>query len=266
MNEAFYISATALEAHQNALDVVSNNIANVNSTAFKRIAVSFTELVTAPVQSADAYRNDNRADTRDGLPAPISLGGVEAHTDGIDFSQGQLNITGQTYDVAINGNGFMELLGPSGQMMLWRGGTLEVNSDGYLAANNGMALKQLISVPVNASQITIATDGTVTALIGNNATPTRLGQIGLVQVRDPSTISNYGGGLYTETNSANLEASVSGQDGAGSITQGSLEISNVQLTNEMTSLLLIQRVYGANAQVLQAADQLMGINNGLRRG
>lgn len=274
MNEAFYISATALDAHQRALDTVSNNIANVNSTAYKRVVVHFTELVTAPMPPANGdhvdanqgsgWRGDSRlAQT---TVAPISLGGVEAHTDGIDFTQGQLTATGQTFDVALGGDGFMELLGPAGEIMLWRGGTLEVNSDGYLAANNGMALKQLIAVPANASQITIASDGTVTALVGNTATPTRLGQIGLVEARNTATISNYGNGLYVENDSANLEAAVSGQDGAGVITQGSIETSNVSLNTEMTNMLLIQQVYSANAQALQAADQLMGIANSLRRG
>ena len=262
MNEAFYISATALAAHQSALDAVSNNIANVNSTAYKRVAVRFSEVLTAPEQLVPTTAS-NPADQPAG--APVSLGGVEAHADRIVFDSGTLNVTGQAMDVAINGDGFFEVLGPSGQLMLWRGGTLTVNTDGYLAASNGMALKQLISVPQNASQITIGSDGTVTALIGSNTTPTRLGQIGLAQVRDTTTLSNYGDGLYIANDSASLQASVSGEDGAGVITQGSLETSNVQLTNEMTSLLVIQRVYGANAQVLQASDELMGIANGLRR-
>jgi len=263
VNEAFYISATALSAHQAALDAVSNNIANVNSTAYKRVAVRFSELLTGPDQPASPAAGNAANDPV--TTAPVSLGGVEAHADHIVFDQGTLNATGQALDVAVNGDGFFEVLGPSGQMLLWRGGTLEVNSDGYLAANNGMALKQLISVPQNASQVTIGTDGTVTALIGTNTTPTRLGQIGLAQVRDTSTLGNYGSGLYTATDPSSLQASTSGEDGAGTIIQGSLETSNVQLTDEMTSLLLIQRVYGANAQVLQASDELMGIANGLRR-
>lgn len=261
MNDAFYISATALDAHQGALDVVSNNIANVNSTAFKRVAVHFSELLQAPENVA---ANDRRDPDR--RPVADGLGGVEAYTDRIIFDQGQLTSTGQPLDVAINGDGFFELLGSSGQIMLWRGGTMEVNADGYLAAGNGMAFKQLISVPSDASQVTIGTDGTVTALVGNAATVTRLGQISLVQVRDTSTISNAGNGLYVENDKAKLEASTAGEDGAGMITQGSIETSNVNLTNEMTSLLLIQRVYGANAQVLQAADELMSIANGLRKG
>ncbi len=264
MNGAFYIGATAIEAHQRAVDALAANIANANTTAYKRLEVQFSELLQAP-----APVNGDGAGSH--AIADMSLGGVQVQAGIRTFDQGPLNPTGKPFDVAINGDGFFEVLGPSGQFMLWRGGTLVVNGDGYLAAANGYSLKQLIRVPDNAQQLQIDADGKVWAVLGSAANPTQLGQIGLAHVRDNSALASLGGGLFSDTSAAegsgstNVISLAAGQDGAGTIVQGSLETSNVSLTVEMTSLMLVQRIYAANAQVVQAADQLMGIANGLRR-
>ncbi len=157
-------------------------------------------------------------------------------------------------------------MGPSGQTQLWRGGTLMVNSEGYLAvAANGLALKQMITVPADATSVTIGTDGTVQAVTSLNAAPTTLGQIDIVRPKDMSAVTATSGGLYQVQNDADLVSGTPGDDGAGTIVSGAIEGSNVQLADEMVYLMMLQRAYSANAEVVQAGDQLMATANSLKR-
>jgi flagellar basal-body rod protein FlgG len=256
MNGAFYIGATGLDAQERALDVVANNIANINTTAFKRSSPQFSQLVGAAPDPLDPTSSQAVRGGR-GL-------GVAVDTSPIDFTEGPLNQTGQATDLAISGTGFIELLGAGGQTQLWRGGSLEVNSDGYLAAANGTALKARISVPTGSTNLTIDQDGTVHATLPSGAVKT-LGAIEIVQAKDPSSISALSGGLYQVANDQDLVSSAPGEDGAGCLVQGALETSNVNLSNEMVTILLLQRAFSANSQVVQAGDQLMTIANSLRR-
>ena len=252
MNGAFYIGATGIEAQQRALDVTANNIANVNTPGFKRAAVRFSELVgpSAP---------DSLAPT-----AGPALAGVAVEDGARVFGQGQLRQTGKPLDLAIDGAGFLELLGPGGQTLLTRGGALKINSDGYLAAENGLPLKAMIAVPEGASGLQIARDGKVT-VDGANGARTEIGQIELVQPKDLAALSSAGQGLYQVDADAELTSAAPGSTGAGALVSGSLEDSNVQLADEMIGLLVLQRAYAASAQVVQAGDQLMSIANNLRR-
>lgn len=256
MNNAFYIGATGLDADQRALDVVANNITNVNTHGFKRSQAQFSALMGATRDPLDP--------TTDSASTSPTLLGVSVDTSPVDLTQGQLSQTGQPMDVAISGAGFIELLGPGGQTLLWRGGTLQVNSDGFLAASNGMALKTPISIPAGTSSLTIGQDGTVWATTGAGNTKS-IGQIEIVQDKVPNTLTAVTGGLFQPASTGDLVSSAPGEDGAGIIVQGSLETSNVNLSNEMVTLLLMQRAYAANAQVVQAGDQLMSIANSLRR-
>lgn len=257
MNGAFYVGATGLSAQQRALDVIANNIANINTPGYKRSQARFSELVS-PLSRPD--------DPQAGLdgPAPAMLG-VALDASSRDFSQGALSVTGRPMDLAISGPGFIELAAPGGQTVLWRGGTLQVTPDGFLAAANGMPLKSTISVPTGASGITIGQDGKVSAVFDGSANARQIGQIDVVQVKDPGGLSALDGGLYQAANERDVTASAPGEDGAGLLKQGAIEGSNVQLTDEMVMLLLMQRAYSANAEVVQAGDQLMSIANELRR-
>ena len=253
MNGAFYIGATGLAAGERALGAVANNIANINTTAFKRSHVRFSELV-GPSGEDPAV-----AGTTSGFY------GVSVSDSLRDFMQGDIKQTGRPQDLAINGDGFVELMGPGGQAMLWRGGSLGVNSDGYLAADNGMPLKAMISVPLSATGVTVTADGKVTASVNGQSTPTVLGQIDLVRSKDPAQLEALDGGLFEAPSDSDLINAAPGEDGAGVLVPGALESSNVQLADEMVTLLLLQRAYSANAQVVQAGDQLMSIANSLRR-
>jgi flagellar basal-body rod protein FlgG len=255
MNGAFYIGAIGLDAQQRALEVFANNVANVNSSAFKRSAVHFSELVS-PVR--------NMEDQTIGQAGPSGLQGVTVAGTPIIWSQGALQQTGHAWDIAINGDGFFELAGPSGRTLLWRGGTLKVNSEGYLASSDGVPLKSMISVPQGTTTIAIGNDGVVSANPGSGNVE-QIGQIDLVTVKSPDGLVNTGDGYFEANAESQLMTVKPGEEGSGLLMQGALESSNVQLADEMTSILLAQRAFGANAQIVQAGDQLMSIVNQLRR-
>lgn len=255
MNGAFYIGAIGLDAQQRALDVIANNIANVNTNGFKRSAVHFSELVS-PLRNPD--------DAAVAQQGPAYLQGATMSSSPVVWTQGVMQQTGQSLNLAINGDGFIELAGPSGQTLLWRGGALEVNTDGYLAAADGTALKAMISVPQGASALTIGSDGSVSTSMNGGAAQS-IGQIDLVTVKAPETLVAAGSGYYEANNDSQLTSVKPGEEGSGVLAQGSLESSNVQLTDEMTNVLLAQRAFGANAEVVQAGDQLMSLVNQLRR-
>ena len=255
MNNAFYIAATGLRSEQQALDVIAHNIANVNTTGFKRSQVQFSQMMGVP-----------EADASGGAAVTPSVGaGVRVDGSSPTFTQGDLHPTGQALDLAIDGDGFIELMGPGGQTMLWRGGSLKVNADGYLASANDMPLKAMISVPAGTTQLTIDAGGQVRAQSAAGGSGSVIGQIDLVVPKDLTDLRAVSGGLFRTSTEARLTSAQPGQEGAGSLVQGSLESSNVQLSDEMVTLLLVQRAYAANAQVVQAGDQLMSIANGLRR-
>jgi flagellar basal-body rod protein FlgG len=255
MNGAFYIGAIGLDAQQRALEVLANNVANVNSTAFKRSTVQFAELVS-PLHNAD--------DVAIAQMGPDHLQGVAVAGTPVIWSQGALQQTGHAWDVAINGDGFFELAGPAGRTLLWRGGTLKVNGDGYLATSDGVPLKSLISIPQGASAITIGNDGIVSATT-DGAKAEQIGQIDLITVKTPDRLVDTGDGYFEASNDSQLTTVKPGEEGSGFLMQGTLESSNVQLTDEMANVLLAQRAFGANAQIVQAGDQLMSIVNQLRR-
>ncbi len=258
MNGAFYIGATGLEAQERALDTVANNIANLNTNGFKRAQARFSELVTP----ADVDAPPGAPGALDG---GVTLSGVTVDASPRIFEQGNLRQTGQAMDIAINGEGFIELMGPGGQSELWRGGTLSINPDGFLANQDGLALKAMISVPAGTSGLSIGQDGRVYAAVSGQARATQIGQIDIVQVKDMTRLTAVSSGLYQVPSATDVIADKPGDNGAGVIVQGSLETSNVRLSDEMVNLLMMQRAFAANAQVIQAGDQLMSVANNLRR-
>lgn len=257
MNGAFHVGAIGLEAQQRALDTIANNISNVNTPAFKRSDVRFSEIL--------ASRADPGSLRADLAERGISTSGVVSDPLFMLNEQGKVETTGRPMDLAIEGQGFIELMGPGGQTLLWRGGTLKVGEDGLLSTVEGMPLKAAITVPTDASTIQVASDGIVRAVTGEGGDAVEIGQIMLVKVEDSSTLQRLDGGLYRAAESARLLDAQPGEDGTGLLVQGAVERSNVELTSEMVQLMLVQRAYAANAQIVQAADQLMAIANGLRR-
>lgn len=257
MNGAFHIAAVGLDAQQRALDTIANNISNINTPAFKRSNVRFSEILASREDPALA-----RADLGASL---ITTAGVKSDQLFMLNEQGRIESTGRAMDLAVDGQGFIELMGPGGQTLLWRGGALKVGEDGLLSSQEGLALKAAVSVPADASAIVIGSDGIVRARIGEAEEAVEIGQIMLVKVDDPIAVQRLDGGLYRVADSSRLLEAQPGEDGTGLLVQGSVERSNVELTSEMVQLMLVQRAYAANAQIVQAADQLMALANGLRR-
>ena len=254
MNGAFHISGIGLEAQQGALDKLANNIANVNTNGFKRAQIEFSELVS--MSSNSAPYTSRVSDT--------GLAGVMLMTNLALGAQGELERTDESLDIAITGAGFIEVLGDNGQSYLWRGGRLEVNQEGFLAANNGMMLSSSINVPDDARDIRIAANGRVEVLTEDDGV-LEIGQIDILRMRSDSGLEKLDGGFYRMTDMSVVENAEAGLNGMGEFVQGSLERSNVDLNREMIDMMIIQRAYSANAQVVQAADQLASIANNLRR-
>jgi flagellar basal-body rod protein FlgG len=256
MNGAFYVGATGLQAQQRALDVIANNISNVNTDGFKRSEVRFSELVSQRVES------DGQVDVIGSSPEALS--GVHAKTAVRVLEQGNLRETGKPFDFAISGDGFLEVLGPGGATWLWRGGTVRVNVDGLLETENGLLLKALIEVPQDSVGFVVERDGAVLSQNASSDTPEQLGILTLAMPRDTQLLDAMGDGYYRTPSDGDIETLIPGDDG-GVFVQGSVESSNVDLSTEMVTLLLLQRAYAANAQSVQAGDQLMSIANNLRR-
>lgn len=254
MNEALEVAAVSLRAQQRALETMANNIANVNTPAFKRSDVLFAEVVgMAPA----AARGEALA------AASTRPGGVHFGTRDMIALQGDLRTTGNALDIAIDGRGFIEIAGPEGETLLWRGGRLGVNRDGFLAAD-GNPLRSLIAIPDDASELAIASDGVVSAKTSDGET-IELGRITLVRVDGDASLERARAGLFRAAEDARVTEAAAGEDGMGIIAQGMVEESNVDFSAAMVQLLMIQRAYAANAQVVQAADQLSALSNNLKR-
>jgi flagellar basal-body rod protein FlgG len=246
MNGSFYIGAVGLESQQRALDVVANNIANLNTPAFKRGEASFAELMGA------------------GAGGEATMNGVTFDPSQRIYDQGQLKSTGRPMDLAIDGEGFIELIGADGASRLWRGGSLTISAERVLTGAGGLPLKGMITVPDDAGPISIDRTGVVAATAADGSVQ-ELGRIDLVRPRDLSALTGAGDGLYRVESDADLTVEDPAESSSASLVQGSVEGSNVQLADQMVSLMMMQRAFAANAQVLQAGDQLMQIANNLRR-
>jgi flagellar basal-body rod protein FlgG len=251
MNGAFYIAATGLRSQETALHAHANNIANLNTPGYKRSEVRFSELTAPKADPAD----DARA------PAGSLLLGVAARQTSRVLEQGELRKTDNPLDLAIDGAGFIEVLGPNGRTYLSRGGRLRIDANGQLSTASGLPLKALVRAD-GAAALTIDAQGVVHAGPGGEQV---IGRLELVTVQDTGSLRAIGDGLYEIDGDDLIQSAKPGADGAGQFAQGMLEGSNVQLSDEMVTLLLMQRSFAANSQVVQAADQLMSIANGLMK-
>jgi flagellar basal-body rod protein FlgG len=250
MNNAFYIGAAALRTYQAANEGTANNVANINTNQYKRVSVSFAELVS-PAADGDA--------------AQAAAAGVSVRAQDRVFTAGEVRSTDNPLDVAVIGSGLFEVAGPGGQPLLWRGGTLRINADGYIAAPNGMPLKPLIQVPQDAQRLEITADGLVRARLDGQALPVEIGQLELVMPSDTRALKVSGDGLFRLGDDADLVRGHPGESGLGVLQPGAIESSNVKLSDELVNLMLQQRAFAANARVVQFGDELMGLVTGLKR-
>lgn len=267
MFDALYIGATGMQAQQLNVDTIANNLANVNTMGFKKARVSFTDLVAraeAPVLPALAANGAAAVGPLAVLPA---LGaGVGAAGVNRQFDLGDLKQTGSAYDLAIQGDGFLEVMMPDGSRAFTRGGSLKVNADGMLVTLAGLPLKPGIGVPANATGLTVAADGRVRIAVPTQATPIEVGSLELARFTNAAALVPLGDNLYRASD-ASGEPVVGrpGQDGLGTVAQGFLEGSNVKMVDEMVNLMVAQRAYEASVKVVQASDEMLGMVNNLRR-
>lgn len=258
MLDAFYVGATGMQAQQAHVDAIANNLANVNTPGFKKTRIAFSDLVVGSMAAA--------APLDTGPVAPTVGAGVQVASAEPVFETGDLTKTGDAMDVAIVGDGFLELVMPDGSRAYTRGGTLKVNADGQLSTQAGVPLKPGIAIPDQAQSIAIGADGRVQVRVAGQDTPVDVGQLELVRFTHPQGLLAQGGNVYRATEASGEPiGGRAGEDGMGSIAQGMLESSNVKLVDEMANLMVAQRAYEASAKVVQAADEMLGIINGLRR-
>jgi flagellar basal-body rod protein FlgG len=259
MIDSLYIGATGMHAQQANVDVISNNLANVNTSGFKRSRVTFEDLL---------YRDVTRAAGLDGAPDPANRTGSGVSVSGIGkiFLQGDLKKTDVPLDIAIQGEGLYEIILPDGSTAYSRDGHLQVNQDGYLSTADGHALKGNIQIPPDTQELIVQPDGTVLARVPGETNPVELGQIELTRFANPSALLAQGNNLYVAAPGAGEPLTAKpGEEGMGLLQQGSLESSNVKLIEEMISLIVAQRAYEVNSKVVQASDEMLGMSNNLRR-
>jgi flagellar basal-body rod protein FlgG len=258
MFEALSIGATGMQAQQAHVDAIANNLANVNTPGFKKARVSFSELVrSVALAGADMER-----------PGPAAAGGVGVQMVAAtrSFSPGEMKRTDAPLDIAVSGDGFLELVMPDGSRAFARGGTMKVNADGLLAHASGNAFKPGIAVPDNAQALVVTNTGRVQARIAGQATLADLGQLEVVRFPNAQGLLTEGTNLYRGGEAAGEAiGGRAGEDGVGTLAQGFLEASNVKLVEEMVDLMVAQRAYEASVKVVQASDEMLGMINALRR-
>jgi flagellar basal-body rod protein FlgG len=265
MFDAMSIAATAMRAHQSEVDAIAHNVANLNTTGFRRSVVSFSEATAALTAADTASATTATQSTASQLASFVRGAGVLAH-ESLSTAVGELKQTNQPLDVGIDGIGFLEVVRADGSPAYTRAGALAVNPDGVLALLDGTPLAGRILVPPDAKEIHIAADGQITAAVADQKEPLELGRIELVSFANPAALASAGGNLFVATSaSGEARPNEPGVDGLGSLRQGYLESSNVQLIEEMVSMMLAQRAFELDGRVVQAADQMMAITNGLYR-
>lgn len=264
MFDALYIGATGMQAQQLNVDTIANNLANVNTTGFKRARVSFTDLVSRDVTRATS---EIAGEASGVFSNGLSLGaGVGIANLSKLFEMGDLKKTDAPYDVTVQGDGFLEVLLPDGTSAFTRGGTLKVNKDGLLATLSGLPLKPGISIPEDVQELMVHSDGRVQVRTSVQGAALDVGRIELVRFASPQGLIAQGDNLYrTGIGSGDAISARAGEDGIGTLAQGYLEGSNVKMVEEMVNLMVAQRTYEANVKIVQAADEILGMVNGLRR-
>ena len=254
MIRSLYIAKTGLEAQQTQLDVVSNNLANVGTTGFKRSRAVFEDLMYQNMRQAGGQTSDQ---TR--MPSGLQVGtGVRVVSTERLQSHGNLTQTDNPQDVAINGGGFFQVLMPDGATAYTRDGSFQTNSEGQLVTSSGFQIQPAITIPQNATSITIARDGIVSVTQAGTTNTVQVGQLQLATFVNASGLESKGENLYAETDASGAPNQVNpGVDGAGVLSQGYVEASNVNVVEELVNMIATQRAYEINSKAVQTSDQML---------
>jgi flagellar basal-body rod protein FlgG len=254
MINSLWISKTGMEAQQMQLDVISHNLANVSTTGYKRANAVFEDLMYQNLRQVGANTTEQSQ-----LPTGLHLGlGVRTVATSRSFSQGTIQQTTNQLDVAIQGSGFFQITMPDGTTQYTRDGSFQVDSQGRLVTSNGLPVANGVTIPANAKNITIANNGTVTASIPGTTTPQTIGTIGLASFINPAGLEPQGQNLFAESPASGQPSTgTPGANGLGTVTQGFLESSNVNVVQELITMIQTQRAYEMNSKAIQTSDQML---------
>ena len=254
MIRSLAIAKTGMEAQQMKLDAISNNLANVSTNGYKRAGVVFEDLIYQNLRQAGANSSEQTT-----LPTGLQVGlGVRPVATSRSFTQGNLQQSSNPMDLAIRGNGFFQIQLPDGTSGYTRDGSFQVDAQGQLVTNAGYAVQPGITIPANAQSVTIAADGTVSVTLPGQAQAQQVGQLQLASFVNPAGLEPKGMNLFAETAASGTpNAGAPGANGLGSLQQGYVETSNVNVVEELVSMIQTQRAYELNSKAIQTSDQML---------
>jgi flagellar basal-body rod protein FlgG len=251
-----------MQGQQKSIDVIANNLANVNTTGFKRSRADFQDQIYQNLKSTGSPATNS---TQVPTGIQIGLGSRLAAVTKI-FTAGDMTQTGNELDMAIQGNGFFQITLPDGTVGYSRAGAFKLNSTGQVVTSDGNPISPAVTVPNNATKINIGTDGTVSVQVAGQSATTTVGNIQLASFTNPAGLSSQGQNIYLPTDSSGAATtSTPGQNGLGTIGQGYLEMSNVNVAEEMVNMIVGQRAYEINSKAVTASDEMLQTANNLKR-
>lgn len=262
MIKAMNTAATGMQAQQTNIDNIANNLANVNTTGFKKARIEFQDIL---------YQNFRRAGTATAIgsvvPVNLDVGyGTRAVATSREFSPGSVAITKNPTDMAIAGNGFFQVRMPDGTTAYTRDGSFKISPDGQLVTADGFVMEPEITIPEDATDLSVGIDGQVFVMVVGTTEPQQIGQVELARFVNPAGLSAVGHNLYRETVASGTPITATpGTEGLGTIDQGYLETSNVSVVDEMVNMIMAQRAYEINSKVIQSSDEMSQIINNLKR-
>jgi flagellar basal-body rod protein FlgG len=254
MIRSLWISKTGLEAQQTQMDVISNNLANVSTSGFKRSRAVFEDLLYQTMRQPGAQSSQQTT-----LPSGLQLGtGVRPVATERVFTQGNLQQTSNDKDVAIQGQGFFQVLMPDGTTAYTRDGSFQTDANGQLVTSSGFVVQPAITIPANAQSLTVGRDGTVSVTTTGSSAATQVGTLQLATFVNPAGLEAKGENLYVETSaSGSASTNTPGTNGAGLLSQGYVETSNVSVVEELVNMIQTQRAYEINSKAIQTSDQML---------
>jgi len=262
MIRSLFIAATGMEAQKLNIDVISNNLANANTPGYKKSRADFQELMYQVIKTPGATSGEGTQ-----LPSGIQVGlGVQPAAIEKIYEQGDFVETGNPLDMTIEGEGFFQVVKPDGELAYTRAGTFKMDSEGRLVTSNGYVLEPEITIPADAIQITIGENGTISVLQPGSAAPVEVGQIELAKFPNPTGLKPIGNSLFLETSSSGAPITgTPGSEGLGNIKQGFIEMSNVDVVEEMIQMIVSQRAYELSSKAVQAVDEMLQMTNNMKR-
>lgn len=254
MIRSLWIAKTGMEAQQTQLDAVSHNLANSATNGYKRGHAVFEDLMYQNLRQAGANSTEQST-----LPTGLQMGlGVRAVGLARNFSQGNVQQTSNTYDVAIMGQGFLQVQMPDGTTGYTRDGALQLNSQGQIVTNAGYQVQPAITIPAQAQSVTIGSDGVVTVTLPGQSAPQQIGQMQIASFINPAGLEPKGENLYAETGASGApQAGAPNSNGLGTLKQGYVETSNVNMVEELVTMIQTQRAYEVNSKAVQTSDQML---------